>query len=125
MKKTIKNKVLHYKDMYKKLVTYRLKNILPEIFDNEMQQHHHIFPKSIFGKNDKVVLLTVFEHCLAHYYLFKMYKWADKKTETKKMAAAYYKLRLACGYQLDISSCKQFNARKAKVEKMILPDDSR
>ena len=71
--------ILYYKDMYKRLITYRLKNRLPEIFDNEVQQHHHIFPKSIFGQNNKVVLLTAFEHCLAHYYLFKMYKHAGKK----------------------------------------------
>jgi len=25
------------------------------------------------------VLLTTFEHCLAHYYLTKMYKYAGKK----------------------------------------------
>jgi len=49
MSKAIKNKVLHYKDMYKKLIAYRLKNRLPEIFDNEVYQHHHIFPRSIFG----------------------------------------------------------------------------
>ena len=125
MSKAIKNKVLHYKDMYKKLIAYRLKNRLPEIFDNEVYQHHHIFPRSIFGQNNKIVLLTTFEHCLAHYYLTKMYKYAGKKDQTKKMAAAYYGLRLDCGYQRDTSSCKQFYARKAKIEKMILSNDSR
>lgn len=39
----------HYRDLYKKLILYRQKNKLKEIFDTEVQQHHHIFPKSIFG----------------------------------------------------------------------------
>ena len=114
---------LHYKDMYKKLITYRLKNKLQEIFDNEVQQHHHIFPKSIFGQNDKIVLLTAFEHCLAHYYLFKMYKYAGKKDQTKKMACAYAKLRKTCGYQRGVDDYIQFMRAKTDIEKMISPDD--
>lgn len=123
--KSTQNKdAVYYKDMYKKLIAYRLKNRLPELFDNELQHHHHIYPKSIFGKNYNVVLLTVFEHCLAHYYLFKMYKCAGKKDETKKMGCAYNGLRLACGYQYDGDGSKQFMYAKAKVEKMISQDAS-
>ena len=107
---------LHYKDLYKRLILYRQKNKLKEIFDNEVQQHHHIFPKSIFGKNDKVVLLTAFEHCLAHYYLFKMYKWAGKKTEAKKMGSAYNSLRLTCGFPYGVVGGKQFNHAKKSLE---------
>lgn len=120
MQNTSKTKdVLYYKDMYKKLIAYRLKNRLQEIFDNEVYQHHHILPKSIFGQNDKVVLLTVFEHCLAHYYLFKMYKCAGKKDETKKMGSAYNGLRLACGYQYDADGSKRFMHAKTEIEKML------
>lgn len=125
MNKAMKNKALYYKDMYKKLIIYRLKNRLQEIFDNEVQQHHHIFPKSIFGQNSKLVILTVFEHCLAHYYLFKMYKWAGKKDQTKKMANAYYGLRRECGYQHSVDGCIRFMHAKTKVEQIISPDDPR
>lgn len=36
-------------------------------------EKHHIFPKSIFGKNDLVVKLTAREHFIAHKLLYKIY----------------------------------------------------
>ena len=33
--------------LYKKLIKYRLTTPLEEIYDNEVYQHHHIYPKSI------------------------------------------------------------------------------
>jgi len=34
-------------------------------------EKHHVFPTSIFGKNERVVYLTAREHVLAHLLLFK------------------------------------------------------
>jgi hypothetical protein len=36
-------------------------------------EKHHTFPKSIFGKNSRVVLLTAREHYIAHALLQKIY----------------------------------------------------
>jgi hypothetical protein len=50
---------------------------------------HHIFPVSIFGKNDKVVLLTMREHWIAHKLLFHIcLKRYGKHPYTYKMSNA-------------------------------------
>ena len=103
--------------LYKKLIKYRLTTPLEEIYDNEVYQHHHIYPKSIYGKNDKVVLLTLFEHCCAHYLLAKHYKSIGRLKDASKMFAAYASLRADCGISFDIIGHKQFSYRRSLLEK--------
>ena len=47
-------------------------------------EKHHTFPKSIFGKNNRVVVLTAREHYIAHTLLericIKRYGMKDKRT---------------------------------------------
>ena len=62
------------------------------IHKDEQWHYHHIKPKSIFGQNDFTVLLTVFEHCLTHYYLWKLYKHKHEKEKANKMAFAFISL---------------------------------
>ena len=106
--------------LYKKLIKHRITTPLEEIQDNEVYQHHHIFPKSIYGKNDKVVLLTIFEHCCAHYWLAKHYKSIGRLKDAKKMFAAYAHLRAACGIDFDIIGHKRFNYRRSLLEKNLI-----
>lgn len=106
--------------LYKKLIKYRLTSPLEEICDNEVYQHHHIYPKSIYGKNDKVVLLTVFEHCCAHYWLAKHYKSVGRLEDANKMFAAYAHLRADCGISFDISGHKQFSQQRILLERDLL-----
>lgn len=106
--------------LYKKLIKHRLTTPLEEIYDNEVYQHHHIYPKSIYGKNDKVVLLTVFEHCCAHYWLAKHYKSIGRLEDANKMFAAYAHLRSDCGISFDVSGHKQFNQQRILLEKDLL-----
>ena len=58
--------------------------------NDEYRESHHIFPVSIFGKNDKVVNLTAREHYIAHLLLFKicLKRYGEKHSYTKKMANA-------------------------------------
>ena len=116
-RKINKKLVIRYRDLYKNLIRYRLKNPLKEIGDNEVQQHHHILPKSIFGQNDKIILLTISEHCLAHYYLWKMYNLARKEENASKMCSAFNSLKLACGIPGGIAGMKQFYYMKNQIEK--------
>lgn len=107
--------------LYKKLIKHRLTSPLEEIYDNEVYQHHHIYPKSIYGKNDKVVLLTVFEHCCAHYWLAKHYKSVGRIEDANKMLAAYAGLRADyCGIGFDVEGHKQFSHRRTMLEKDLL-----
>ena len=58
-------------------------------------EKHHTFPKSIFGKNNRVVMLTAREHYIAHLLLEKIcivrYGIDDKRT--KKMNLACFLMR--------------------------------
>lgn len=105
--------------LYKKLIKHRLTTPLEEIYDNEVYQHHHIYPKSIYGKNDNVVLLTVFEHCCAHYWLAKHYKSVGRLEDANKMFAAYANLRADCGISFDINGHRQFNHRQVLLQKTL------
>lgn len=49
-------------------------------------EEHHIFPKSIFGDNNKLVTLTHREHYIAHLLLWKMF--AEGTKERQSMAIA-------------------------------------
>ena len=106
--------------LYKKLIKHRLTTQLEEIYDNEVYQHHHIYPKSIYGKNDKVVLLTIFEHCCAHYWLAKHYKSIGRLEDANKMFAAYANLRADCGIGFDIIGHKQFSYSRSLLEKDLM-----
>jgi hypothetical protein len=55
-------------------------------------EKHHIFPKSIFGNNNKIVVLTGREHYIAHALLEKIYikRYGLKDKKTKKMIIAFW-----------------------------------
>ena len=57
-------------------------------------EKHHIFPKSIFGKNSKVVCLTAREHYIAHMLLWKGFlkRYGEKDQRTIKMAYAAWRM---------------------------------
>lgn len=53
-------------------------------------EEHHVFPKSIFGENNRVVCLTAREHVLAHLILFKAFlkRYGRHHKKTWKVAGA-------------------------------------
>ena len=54
-------------------------------------EKHHTFPKSIFGKNNRVVILTAREHYIAHALLEKAFikRYGLKHWKTIKMTLAH------------------------------------
>lgn len=64
------------------------KRILP---DNIYIEKHHIYPKSIYGKNDITVNLTLQEHYLVHKYLWLglKEKYGTSHKSTRSMANAF------------------------------------
>lgn len=70
-------------------------------------ERHHIIPKHDGGTDDKdnLVLLTLYEHLLAHYLLAVKYENIDKRK--------YYTNLSACGYILSATD-KHFQTLEAK-----------
>lgn len=54
-------------------------------------EKHHIFPKSIFGNNNRIVILTAREHYIAHALLEKIYikRYGLTNCNTIKMTYAH------------------------------------
>jgi len=54
-------------------------------------EKHHIYPKSIYGKNKELVKLTAKEHYIVHLVLWwgLRFKYGNKDTRTNKMAYAF------------------------------------
>lgn len=55
-------------------------------------EKHHTFPKSIFGKNDRIVILTLREHYIAHCLLVKAFakRYGVDNINTIKMIYALW-----------------------------------
>ena len=55
-------------------------------------EKHHTFPKSIFGKNKRIVVLTLREHYIAHCLLVKTFikRYGVNNNKTKKMIIALW-----------------------------------
>lgn len=55
-------------------------------------EKHHTFPKSIFGKNNRVVILTAREHYIVHCLLMKEFikRYGMDSNNTKKMINALW-----------------------------------
>lgn len=61
--------------------------------DNKIEyEKHHVFPVSIYGKNNFWVYLTLREHYIAHELLWKALKkrYGVKDDRTRKMAMAFH-----------------------------------
>ena len=55
-------------------------------------EKHHTFPKSIFGKNNRIVVLTAREHYIAHALLEKIciQRYGKNHIYTEKMIYAHF-----------------------------------
>jgi hypothetical protein len=58
---------------------------------------HHIFPKSIYGENNRIVKLTAREHYIAHALLEKIFikRYGEKDYRSIKMIHAFYCMNTA------------------------------
>jgi hypothetical protein len=63
-------------------------------------EKHHTFPKSIYGKNNRLVVLTAREHYIAHALLERIYmkRYGLKDQRTIKMTYAHLAMKCNSGY---------------------------
>jgi hypothetical protein len=79
---------MNYLKVYCNLIRKAENRTLPEGYIEK----HHTFPISIFGNNDRVVILTAREHYIAHALLEKIYikRYGKDDNKTKKMTYAFW-----------------------------------
>jgi hypothetical protein len=80
-------------------------------------EKHHIFPKSIFGKNNRVIILTGREHYIAHLLLQKICekRYGIRHRSTQKMLCAHINMKSKGRY---CNSYLYENARVKRSESM-------
>jgi len=89
------------------------------ILDSNIKvENHHIFPKSIFRKNNLLVKLTLREHFFAHKLLIKMTKGKYKA----KMVIAAFKMAHNIKNFISLPSCKYEDLRKDFSQLKNIPD---
>lgn len=78
---------MNYLKVYCNLIRKAENRTLPEGYTEK----HHIFPKSIFGKNNRIVVLTSREHYIAHCLLERIFikRYGLKDQRTIKMIYAH------------------------------------
>jgi len=79
---------MNYLKVYCSLIRKAQKRTPPDGYTEK----HHIFPKSIFGNNNVVVILTAREHYIAHALLEKIYikRYGEKDLNSIKMTHAFF-----------------------------------
>lgn len=87
---------MNYLKHYCNLIRKAEKRIPPDGY----VEKHHTFPKSIFGKNNRVVILTAREHSIAHALLEKIYlkRCGIENWKTQKMIFAYCNMSISNRY---------------------------
>ena len=105
---------MNYKKIYIKLMRKGLNRQLPK---EVCVEKHHIFPKSIFGKNKSIVILTAREHFIAHLLLWKYYqkKYGNKNEKTKKMLNAVWWMRHTDNKQINSKIYETLKINKAII----------
>ena len=81
---------MNYLRTYCNLIRKAQDRQVPECYTEK----HHIFPKSIFGNNNKIVRLTAREHYIAHALLEKacLIRYGEKHPHTIKMRHAFWRM---------------------------------
>ena len=80
---------------------------------------HHIFPISLYGKNDRVVYLTAREHFLAHWLLYKicLKRYGIRNKKTFNMGSAFAMMCVSNDLQKRNYTSRQYEiARKCLSE---------
>ena len=87
------NNTTEYMSKYNKLIKFRQKHIIDNK-SNWLIDEHHIIPKCFGGSNDKsnLVKLTINEHIIAHWLLYKHYYLNQDFYKSNKMYCALYRM---------------------------------
>ena len=78
---------MNYLKAYINLVRKASKQSEPKVYEK-----HHVFPKSVYGKNNYIVKLTPRQHYVAHTLLYKGFvkRYGKSHFKTKKMLYALW-----------------------------------
>lgn len=74
----------------------------PILSKEDSGENHHIFPKSIFGKNNIIIRLTYIDHFRAHWYLAKIYETEGMKRQYMQMAKAFFSFIQIADYRKEV-----------------------
>jgi hypothetical protein len=82
---------MNYLKVYCNLIRKAENRIPPEGYTEK----HHTFPVSIYGKNNRVVVLTAREHYIAHTLLERIYikRYGLEHRKSKKMICAHMNMK--------------------------------
>jgi hypothetical protein len=85
---------MNYLKVYCNLIRKTENRTLP----NGYTEKHHIFPKSIYGNNNRIVVLTAREHYIAHALLERICikRYGIENWKTKKMIYAFWAMNNQC-----------------------------
>lgn len=107
---------MNYIKHYCNLIRKAEKRIIPEGYTEK----HHIFPISIYGKNDKIVVLTGREHYIAHVLLEKicikrygLFHW-----KTVKMSHAHHCMTLSKNSVIRYYNSHIFESLKVRLHEI-------
>lgn len=120
---------MNYKKQYVKLIRNAQNNNLPTLPIDGINkkiytEKHHIFPKSIFGKNNLIVKLTPKEHFVAHHLLWKYYqkKYGNDDNKTMRMRYAFWSMNHGSKYNFRINLKIYEKLRKDFIDSITGPN---
>ena len=103
---------MNYLKIYCNLIRKAENRVSPEGYIEK----HHTFPKSIFGKNKRIVILTAREHYIAHALLERIYikRYGLKHWKTQKMICAHISMKCHKNYYVNSYLYENVKKRWAK-----------
>jgi hypothetical protein len=110
---------MNYLKVYCKLVKSAERRNWKKKSSDSYLEGHHIFPVSIYGKNNRVVYLTAREHFLAHWLLYKicLKRYGIRNKKTFNMGSAFAMMCVSNNLQERRYTSRQYEiARKCLSE---------
>jgi hypothetical protein len=106
---------MNYLKVYCNLIRKAENRTPPEGYTEE----HHTFPKSIFGKNNRIVVLTAKEHYISHLLLWKICKkrYGEKNQKTIKMFYALWSMINGNGKNPRVTNSKFYAKIRMEISK--------
>jgi hypothetical protein len=88
--------------------------------NNLYLEGHHIFPISIYGKNDRIVYLTAREHFLSHWLLYKicLKRYGIRNKKTFNMGSAFAMMCISNNLQERECTSRQYEIARKCLSKI-------
>ena len=111
---------MNYLKIYCKLVKFAENRNWKKNYDGLYLEGHHIFPISIYGKNDRIVYLTAREHFLAHWLLYKicLKRYGIKNRKTFNMGSAFAMMCVSNDLQERTYTSRQYEIARKCLSKI-------